>query len=169
MNDLKLYENYTREAVHDILAPDRPFTVDAGSWGRHEIVRVAEREGDFCFFVTFPAENAEQAAVEWVTQNGVLHWESQPHQKLDDRWIQSFIRPTDRHNHIYLFLRTSEESEYTYLGELKYLSHDPSQEQPVRIRWQILNWHIPRAALERMGLKLRRTESTGGKQRGKQS
>jgi hypothetical protein len=169
MNDLRLYEDYTRQAVHDILAPDKPFTADAGSWGRHEIVRVAERAGDFVFFVTLGQEQAEKEQQQWVTQNGILHWESQPHQKLDDRWIQGYIRPSDRHNHIHLFLRTSEESEYTYLGELKYLSHDPSQEQPVRIRWQILNWHIPRAALQRMGLTLRRAEQTGGKARGRES
>ena len=165
MSSLRLYDEYSRQEVHDVLAPETPFTADAGTWGRHEIVRVAEREGDFCFFVTLAQEQAEHEAKEWVTKNGILHWESQPQQGLEDRWIQRFIRHDDRHSRIYLFLRTSEGSEYTYLGELKYLSHDPSRERPVSMRWQIQGWHIPKATLERMGLKLRRAEVAGGQAR----
>ncbi len=45
--------------------------------------------------------------------------------------------------------------DYTYLGEIKYLWHDPKRERPVYFRWQILDWHIPPATLQRMGLKLR--------------
>jgi len=103
-------------------------------------------------------EWAEHKFREWVTEDGVLHWESQPGQGLDDKWVQQLIHHDERRNHIYLFLRTDKASDYTYLGQLKYLSHDLAKERPVCFRWQILDWHIPRETLERMGLKLRPAE-----------
>lgn len=154
------YQDYTRQEVHDVLAPDAPFTPYSGTWGYHGIVPVPKRDGDFAFFVTFGQEQAEHKFREWVTEDGVLHWESQPSQGLDDRWIQQFIHHDERRNHIYLFLRTDQTIEYTYLGQLKYLSHDPAKERPVCFRWQILDWHPPRSTLERMGLKLRPAELT---------
>ena len=155
---LTLYRDYTRREVRDILAPKAPFTPYTGTWGYHGIVKVPERDGDFAFFVTFGQEQADHKFREWVTEDGVLHWESQPGQGLEDKWVQQFICHDERRNHIYLFLRTDKTGEYTYLGQLKYLSHDPSRERPVCFRWRILDWHITRETLERMGLKLRPAE-----------
>ena len=142
---LTLYRDYTRREVRDILAPKAPFTPYTGTWGYHGIVKVPERDGDFAFFVTFGQEQADHKFREWVTEDGVLHWESQPGQGLEDTWVQQFICHDERRNH-------------TYLGQLKYLSHDPSRERPVCFRWRILDWHITRETLERMGLKLRPAE-----------
>jgi Domain of unknown function (DUF3883) len=41
---------------------------------------------------------------------------------------------------------------YTYLGRLKYLTHDREREGPVYFTWQILDWNIPGAVVHRMDL-----------------
>ena len=152
----RLYRDYSRQEVHDIFAPDTPFTAQAGTWGLHGIVKVPEREGDFVFFVTFGQEQGDHAYEEGISADGVLNWQSQPSQGLDHTWIQQFIQHDEQRNHIYLFLRTQPGIEYTYLGELKYLWHDPARERPVYFRWQILDWRVPPAeTVERMGLKFR--------------
>jgi hypothetical protein len=60
-----------------------------------------------------------------------------------------------RRNHIHLFLRRAKGIEYTYLGLLKYLWHDPTRQRPVHFRWRVLDWHILPAVLKRMALRLR--------------
>lgn len=57
-------------------------------------------------------------------------------------------------NSIYLFLRTSLQRKYTYLGKLKYLAHDKEREQPVYFQWQILDWNIPERLFKDMSLTL---------------
>jgi hypothetical protein len=53
MLSLELYRDYTRKEVHDIFAPDTPFTPQSGTWGLHGIIAVPDRPKDFLFFVTF--------------------------------------------------------------------------------------------------------------------
>ena len=53
MPGLTLYEDYSREDVHDIFSPDTPFYVGAGSWGLSGIIAVPERSGDFIFMVSY--------------------------------------------------------------------------------------------------------------------
>ena len=110
MVQLLRYKDYTRCEAHDILAPETPFTPNTGTWGLQGIVRVPPRDGDFALFMTFGQEQAEHQYREWVTEDGVLHWESQPGQGLEDKWVQQFIRHDERRNHIYLFLRTDKAS-----------------------------------------------------------
>ena len=43
------YQDYSREEVHAIFAPNTPFTPQRGSWGLHGIVAIPERPGDFVF------------------------------------------------------------------------------------------------------------------------
>lgn len=57
-------------------------------------------------------------------------------------------------NSIYLFFRATKRGKYTYLGKLKYLSHDAEREKPVYFQWQILGWPPWDEAIERMGLPL---------------
>ena len=52
MKQLSLYQDYSREAVHNIFAPGSPFTPQTGSWGLHGIVKIPNRPNDFVFFVT---------------------------------------------------------------------------------------------------------------------
>jgi hypothetical protein len=62
--------------------------------------------------------------------------------------IKEFIVHDDAKNSIYLFLRTAETRAgmlvpYTYLGLLRYLSHDRDRQQPAYFTWQILDWRLP--------------------------
>ena len=155
---LTLCETFSRQDVHDIFDPGTRFTPSAGTWGLWGIVPVPAKLGDFVLFVTFGRKQADHQFDEWITENGVINWQSQPRQSLADRQIQQFIHHDPAMNTIYLFLRTEKRGFYTYLGRLAYYNHDPQRERPVRIQWQILDWPIPQMILKKMHLKLKSVE-----------
>jgi hypothetical protein len=80
MKRLVLYQDYTREDVHDIFEPDSRFTSQSGKWGIAGIIRIADREDDFVLFVTFGKTQGTHVFDEGVTETGVLSWQSQPQQ-----------------------------------------------------------------------------------------
>jgi hypothetical protein len=157
---LRLYEDYSREEVHAIFAPDTAFTPQSGTWGIQGIVPIPDRPGDFVFFVTLGQEQAGHVFDEGITKDGVLTWQSQPRQGLSHPQIREFIEHDELKNTIYLFLRTRAGAKYTYMGELKYLSHDTEREKPVYFQWQVLEWSRPEEMLDRIGLVLQ--PATGG-------
>jgi hypothetical protein len=148
------YQDYTREAVHDILDPYSVFTPQAGTWGLQGIVRIPDRRGDFVFFVTRGKRQGDHVFNEHITVSGILVWQSQPSQKLTTPMIREFIEHDHSVNDIYVFFRTVSSAPYTYMGKLAYVAHDETREQPVHFRWQILDWDIPQGKLKSMGLEL---------------
>ena len=157
MRELIHYQDYSREDVHDIFAPESRFTPQAGTWGLHGIVEVPDRPRDYVFFVTFGQKEAHHEFDEGVTLEGVLRWQSQPDQRFTDSTIKNFIVHDNDRNSIYLFLRTASRRDgkivpYTYLGRLRYLAHDRELEKPVYFTWQILNWRLPEEARARIYL-----------------
>lgn len=154
MPTLTLYSEYSRQDVHDIFSPDTLFTPSAGTWGLHGIVEIPNRPGDFVFFVTYGQQQAGHTFDEWVTEEGIISWQSQPRQSFEDRKIQQFIHHDDKRNSIHLFLRTQRSANYTYLGKLKYLTHDPAHVKPVYMYWQLVNWPMPVEIFKKIGLQL---------------
>jgi hypothetical protein len=151
---LSLWSEYSREDVHSIFSPNTTFTPQAGTWGLQGIVRIPEREGDWVFFVTFGQHQGDHAFDESITDEGVLSWQSQPSQRLDDKVIRALVAHDEQVNTIHLFLRTNRRSHYAYLGRLAYLTHDRNREAPVYFQWQLIDWPAPADALSRMGLTL---------------
>jgi hypothetical protein len=68
MKKLVLYEDYTRENVHDIFEPHTRFTPQSGTWGIQGIISIADREGDFVLFVTFAKKQGTHVFDEGVTE-----------------------------------------------------------------------------------------------------
>jgi len=151
---LILYEDYSRRNVYDLFETGTRFTPQAGTWGLLGIVPILGKPGNFALFVTFGKEQSGYHFDEWISKNGTFNWQSQPHQSLADQQIQQFIHHNPAINDIYLFLRTGKTSLYTYLGRLAYSSHDLKREQPVYIKWQILDWNPPPGLLQSMALNL---------------
>lgn len=151
MDRLVLYDDYTRQQVHRIFDPSSSFTRGSGTWGGRGIVRVRDTE-DYVFFVTFGRQQAHHTFEEWVTEEGILMWQSEPGQALQHPRIQRFINHDHRLSHIYLFLRPDRYADYTYLGRLAYLMHDNERERPVYFRWQILEWNPPNPIREMLNL-----------------
>jgi hypothetical protein len=85
-----------------------------------------------------------------VSVGGVLTWQSQPRQGLDDRHVRRLIEHDELRNSIYLFFRPRMRGDYIYLGQLKYLSHDAEREHPVHFQWQILDWNLPEEVRRRV-------------------
>ncbi|MCS3743809.1 DUF3427 domain-containing protein [Rhizobium sp. BK661] len=159
MKQLSLYADYDRREVHDIFAPGTPFTERAGTWGNHGVIRVPGRPGDWVFFVTYGQTAGTHTFDEGVSSDGVLTWQSQPSQELDEKRIKEWIKHDELKHSIYLFLRTKEGAgvPYTYLGMLKYLSHDKDRQKPVHFQWQILDWQMDKSTRERIGLELKQS------------
>lgn len=151
---LKLWESYTRREVHDIFDPDTTFTPQTGTWGISGIVRVPNRQADFVFFVTFGKTQGTHVFDEGITEDGVLTWQSQPRQGLATPMIRRFIEHDERVDAIHLFLRTKAAEAYTYFGELGYLSHDLSRENPVHLQWQLMSWPAPPERLAALNIDL---------------
>jgi hypothetical protein len=157
MRPLILYNDYSRKEVHDIFDQKSTFTPQAGTWGLHGFVEIPDRPRDYVFFATFGQKQAHHEFDEGITADGVFRWQSQPNQRLADSTIRHFIAQDDDRNSIYLFVRTASSRAgrvlpYTYLGRLRYLTHDREREQPVYFTWQILDWHLPEDARARIHL-----------------
>jgi hypothetical protein len=152
---LELWGDYTRSEIHDIFSPDTEFHPGGGTWGMQGLIRVPQRDGDFVFLVSFGRRQAHHDFEESITEDGVLSWQSQPRQGLNDSRVQELISHDDRLNTVHLFLRnTTSPVPYTYLGPLGYLTHDPGRERPVYFDWQLLEWPPPPEVIQRLDLVL---------------
>lgn len=140
MHFLNLNGTFTREDVHSIFGGDTPFTRGAGAWGLQGVVRIPDRPGDWVFFVTYGREVGHHKFDENLSEDGVLTWQSQPNQSFNDKRVMEWINHDHLSNSINLFLRPNEKAEYTFLGRLKYLRHDPNLEKPVYFQWQLMDW-----------------------------
>jgi hypothetical protein len=118
MKILRVGDFYSRRDVHGIFSPDTIFTPQAGTWGLHGIVSIPKREGDWVFLVTLGQTQGDHAFDESITTDGVLSWQSQPRQGLENETIKSLIAHDERLNNIHLFLRSKEGTDYGYFGNL---------------------------------------------------
>ena len=140
MKKLKVGSTYARIDVHSIFSPDTIFSPQAGTWGLHGIVKIPDRDGDYVFFVTLGQQQGDHVFDEGVSEGGVLSWQSQPRQGLDNKDIIKLIGHDEAINNLHLFLRTSKRGDYSYYGRLGYLEHDSSREKPVYFQWQLMDW-----------------------------
>lgn len=138
-NKLIRFNKYSREDVHNIFSPNTNFRPGCGAWGLHGIIRLPNN--NYIFFVTYGSKQADHVFQEGISSDGKLIWQSQPQQTFASKDIQNFIKHDSEKNDIYLFKRDSKsEKEYSYMGKLKYVSHDPDKQAPVWFTWQIIDW-----------------------------
>lgn len=161
MKPLIKYQGYSRKEVHDIFEPHTRFVPRGGPWGNWGAIKIDKRPGDYVFLATLGATQSGHKFDEGITEDGVLTWQSQPGQALKEARIREWIRHDESKNSIYFFLRINKRknSQYTYLGLLKYISHDTNREKPVYFHWQILDWDITQRDLDRTGIKLSKPTS----------
>jgi hypothetical protein len=154
LRTLELHGQYDRESVQKIFNPGEAFTPQAGSWGLHGIVRVPNTNADYVFFMTYGQSQSGHDFDESISTTGVVTWQSQPRQSLDDKRIQQFIHHDERIDSIHLFLRTSRYKAYTYLGLLRYLDHDSERSQPVWFHWELIDGVPDQKTLDEIELNL---------------
>jgi len=159
MRNLQLYTDYDRKGIHDVFDPESRFIPSRGAWGNHGIISLPGRAGDYVLIVTYGQEQGTHRFDEGISTEGILRWQSQPSQGFNNPRIQDLINHDEGRNAIHLFLRTQEKrngvpAPYTYLGRLRYHSHDRERQQPVHIAWQLQQWPIPGNVLNRMALRL---------------
>mgnify|MGYP001240917949 CR=1 FL=1 len=81
------YQDYDREDIHDIFAPETPFTKGSGTWGNWGILPIPDRPNDFVFIVSYGRSMSGHTFEESITEDGVITWQSQPGQSLGDEQI----------------------------------------------------------------------------------
>lgn len=145
---LARYHKYTRKEVHDIFVPGGKFTPNAGTWGLHGCVHVPKTDHDYVFFVTYGQTQAGFVFQEGISSEGVITWQSQPRQHLEEKRVRRWIQQAKFNDRIFLFARPKKGLPYTYLGQLSYLSHDPYKEYPVWFEFQIEDWAPPPSVIE---------------------
>lgn len=109
--------------------------------------------------MTYGQQQGDHVFEEGITEDGVLSWQSQPRQALSTPLIKQLIHHDDLNHSIYLFFRTNRRSNYTYLGKLRYLSHDYERERPVWFQWQLINWPLPDQIKEMIGARAKSPQS----------
>ena len=145
MKKLIRFNKYSRKDIHDLFSPDTEFYPGAGSWGAQGMIRVPNTLHDYIFLVTYGRKIAGHEFDEKIDSNGVLTWQSKPSEGLNDTRVKDYINHDDLKNNIYLFLRTSGNEDYSYMGKLAYVEHDNQREHPVYFKWQILDWDVNEA------------------------
>ncbi|HVO43099.1 MAG TPA: DUF3427 domain-containing protein [Aggregatilineales bacterium] len=105
--ELTLHQEYSRQQIHDLFEPETAFTPQAGTWGLHGIIRLSERPGDFVLIVTFGQSQGIHTFDEGISTQGILRWQSQPRQGLNDKTIRELIDHDEDQHAVYLFLRTA--------------------------------------------------------------
>lgn len=156
MKKLELYQKYNREEIHSIFSPETVFTPQAGTWGLHGIVRIADTK-NFVFMVTAGTVVGEHEFDEGFTEDGVFRWQSQPKNTLKTQMIVDLINHDEITNNVFLFYREKKNDDYSYLGLLKYLNHDEEsggEKEPVNFNWQLINWPIEKDILLDLNIKL---------------
>lgn len=142
MNKLIQNNKYSRKDVYNIFNPSRPIDSIWKQWGIINLGKyISEMKGDFIFLLTKGSEVGGHAFDEGITEDGVLSWQSQPQNSFKSETIKKFIKHDEMLNNIYFFYRTTANVDYSFLGKLKYISHDSSREKPVYFQWQILDWN----------------------------
>jgi hypothetical protein len=145
---LTLYQQYSRRDVQRLFDKDYNFQPSRGTWGLHGVVRVPNRPNDWVFFVSYGQSQGGHDFDEGITADGVLTWQSQPRQDLQDARVRQWITQNFDVDRIYLFLRPNKVSNYYYLGNLQYITHDTERENPVWFQFQIQDFSPPSDLLE---------------------
>ena len=128
MTDLTLYKEYSRKEVQLILEPGANFTPGSGVWGLQGIINIRSKFEQFVFFVTYGRQQSGHIFEEGISKNGVLSWQSQPSQSLEERRVKRWINQKTNKCKIFLFVRNDKTKPYIFLGDIKYSSHDKVRE-----------------------------------------
>ncbi|HHF2880473.1 DUF3427 domain-containing protein [Vibrio alginolyticus] len=137
---LVLYQKYSRQQLNDIFDPDMDFSTGSGRWGGTGIVPHTPRENDFTFIVTLEDKKTYE---DYLTQDGVIFWESQERHDHSSEWIKSFCTHDENINTIYLFMRVAATDDYTFFGPLSFKHCDENTQYPVHFQWILLDWPLP--------------------------
>lgn len=137
---LVLYQKYSRRQLNDIFDPDMKFSTGSGRWGGTGIVPHTPRENDFTFIVTLEDKKTYE---DYLTQDGVIFWESQERHDHSSEWIKSFCTHDENINTIYLFMRVANTDDYTFFGPLSFKHCNENTKNPVHFQWKLLDWPLP--------------------------
>ena len=116
------------------------FTPGAGTWGSHGICPYGS--GNTCLFLTQNQNQVKDDYDDILTSEGILRWEGQRSAAFSDRRNQALINHDDSVHDVLLFLRPNNKVDYSYLGRLRYITHDLEREKPIHVQWKLLDLEV---------------------------
>ncbi|GEA49282.1 hypothetical protein VIN01S_00860 [Vibrio inusitatus NBRC 102082] len=141
--ELALYDEYSRQDISELFDPDYEFKQGAGRWGISGIISGKPGPDDVVFIVTLEERDGNEYD-DFLTEDGVLFWKSQNRHAPQSSLIQRLSAHDPDLATIYLFMRTSEKDDYTFLGPLALRDWDPMSSNPVHFQWDLLSWPLPK-------------------------
>tara|TARA_Y100000741_G_C18237529_1_gene552344 strand:+ start:707 stop:1705 length:999 start_codon:yes stop_codon:yes gene_type:complete len=143
MNKLIKNNKYSREEIYNIFKPPSLINANWKQWGIINLGKcIDEMKNDFIFFLTKGSKVKGHSFEEGITSDGILSWQTQKQNSFKTDNVKKFINHDEMLNNIYFFYREAKKENYSFLGKLKYISHDNTRENPVYFQWQILDWDI---------------------------
>ena len=152
-------EKYSRKQVQEKIEPQANYVHGAGTWGLQGIIEVSKDKNrdnihEFVLFMTIGTQIAGHTFKEFITSEGILHWQSQPRQNHDSNTIKKLINHKSENIKISVFIRPQKIRRgrsrqknkpspfYNFIGELDFLSTDINKNNPVYFEWSIKDWNL---------------------------
>lgn len=136
-----LFRRYSREDISQVFEPGSKFTRGSGRWGISGIIRLKNESDDLVFIVTIEKPHEGNPYGDYLTDDGVLSWQTQKRMAIDNELVERLIAHEPNTSNIHLFLREArdEDQRYIYLGLLAYSWHDETSSKPVHFQWRLVS------------------------------
>lgn len=154
MKRLNRFSEYSRKDLFDLFASKGRFSPGAGTWGLQGIIPIPDREGSYLFLVTQNSGDKSYRYGDKITEDGFVIWHTQNRHSFKSKFVRNLISHDDEIRSIYLFVRKDAKRDYAFLGALKYISHNPTQQNPCVFYFQINEGPVPAHQAKRIGVEL---------------
>jgi len=149
-----LFKQYKRKDICHLFEPNAVFTPKTGRWGIQGIVKLNNATDDLVFMVSLEKPHEGNPYHDYLSEDGVLSWQTQSRTKISDPFVQRLIAHDPDVSNIHLFLRSAKREAYSYLGLLDYQWHDEQTTQPVHFEWRLTNINAVENLAEQLGSEL---------------
>ena len=152
ISHFKLYEEYSREEVHNAFGDSAKYVAGAGVWGRSGVIKPKLPEDVYALFCLIKPDT-QGIRLQYIDPSGEFHWVSQQSMYPGERKLSNMISASRGNSNVLLFAKPSAGPRYTYLGRLSYISVDENSIKPTIVTWKMLSWPVPDEIMKKFGVK----------------
>lgn len=152
IDHFKLYEEYSREEVHNAFGDGTRYVEGAGVWGRWGVIKPKIADDVYALFCLVKPD-VQGIRLQYIESSGKFHWISQQSMYPGERKLSNMISASKGNSNVFLFAKPSAGPKYTYLGRLSYISADEDSIKPTIVTWKMLSWPPPDEVMKKFGVK----------------
>lgn len=109
-----------------------------GVWGRSGVVKPSLEGAPYVLFCIIKNQTNHNKGQN-LNSYGVFTWVSQPSMFPGERKLERLVRSKN----VLLFAKPGPGPNYTYLGNLEFISVDDTLYRPTLVRWKVDPWPFP--------------------------